>query len=320
MLPEVRSDQAVMDDQFPRIEGSLQIHDLGTGDAGGRAHYEGPASACLFAFVARIGKILSLCAMSLAGWGAERGRAEVSELERGIYARAVEYCRGTVERPMALDLDKHVLCFDGQIFPELDISIATRLEYGGLAVVRSFGGDQLSAITLAEAFRERHATVVVYDYCLSACASFLLVASTKTFVLRNTLVAWHHPTGAYLCPSLAQAKDGGPRRLEKNTCSDAPADYQSVYEYAKELDKWFYEPRAVAPPFENPPQSVIVRRILQNKFAERGEYPPNLLWTWNPRYYAGKIKTKIIYEAYPQSQDEVDALARWFQVRVIYDP
>jgi len=33
------------------------------------------------------------------------------------------------------------------------------------------------------------------------------------------------------------------------------------------------------------------------------------LWTWNPRYFPSKIKTKITYEAYPQSQDEVDVLA-----------
>jgi len=221
---------------------------------------------------------------------------------------------------MALDLDKRVLCFDGQIFPDLDISLANRLEDGGLAVVRSFGGDPLSAIRLAEVLRERYATVVVYDYCLSACASFLLVASTKAFVLKNTLVAWHSPVGGHLCPLLQQAKDEGPRRLEKNTCPDAPAEYRSAYEYASELNKWFYETRAIAPTFENPPQSIIVRRILQNKFGERGEYPPNLMWTWNPRYYASQIKTKIVYEAYPQSQDEVDVLAKWLQVRVIYDP
>jgi hypothetical protein len=225
-----------------------------------------------------------------------------------------------MKRSMALDLDKRVLCFDGEIFPELDVSLVDRLQDGGLFVVRSFGGEQLSAIRLAEALRERHATIVVYDYCLSACASFLLVASTTAFVMKNTLVAWHHPVAPYLCPSLERAKDGGPRRLEKNTCSDAPAQYQSVYEYAKALDKWFYSTRAVSPPFENPPQSAVVRRILQNRFGELGENPSNLLWTWNPRYYPSKIKTKVVYEAYPQSQDEVDALANWLQARVIYDP
>lgn len=224
------------------------------------------------------------------------------------------------KRPMALDLDKRVLCFVGEIRSELDVSIANRLEDGGLFVMRSAGGNPLSAVRLAEALRERHATVVVYDYCLSACASYLLVASTKAFVLKNTLVAWHHPVSPYLCPSVEQETGSGARRLVRDTCSDAPADYRSGYEYSKELVAWFFSTRAVAPPFDNPPQSIVVRRALLNRFAASGEYPPNLLWTWNPRYYVNKIKTKITYEAYPQSQDEVDALAGRLQVRVIFDP
>lgn len=268
----------------------------------------------------RIRDFAAVCLVALAGLGTTNSLAEVSEAERGMYARAVEYCRGVVKRPMALDLDKRVLCFDGQIFPDLDISLADRLQDGGLAVVRSVGGNQLSAIRLAEAFLERRATVVAYDYCLSACASFLLVASTKAFVMKNSLVAWHSPVAPYLCPLLQQAKDRGPRRLEKEFCPGAPAKYRSSYEYYKELHRWFYEPRAIARTFEDPPQSIIVRRILQNTFGGMGEYPPNLMWTWNPRYYAGQIKTEIIYEAYPESQDEVDALARRLGARVIYDP
>jgi hypothetical protein len=284
-----------------------------------RDAFSGGASG-ICVLILRIRNFMALCVAAFAGCGAEISLAEVSDAEKSSFYRAIAICQGMTKRPLALDPDKRVLCFDGLIFPELDVSLVDRLEDSGLAVVRSVGGDQLSAIRLADALRKRHATVVVYDYCLSACASFLLVASAKAYVLKNTLVAWHNPSGAYLCPSLEQAKDGGPRRLEKNTCSDAPDDYRSLYEGAKALDKSFYKTRAVAPPFENPPQSVIVRRILQNKFGERGEYPSNLLWTWNPRYYASQIKTKIIYEAYPQSQDEVDALAKWLQIRVIYDP
>ena len=70
--------------------------------------------------------------------------AEVSDTDKAIYARAVEHCRGNVKRPMALDLDKRVLCFDGAILPELELSLADRLEDGGLFVMRSFGGEQLS--------------------------------------------------------------------------------------------------------------------------------------------------------------------------------
>ena len=268
----------------------------------------------------RIRYFVAACLVGWIGPGTTSALAEVSEAERGIYARAVEYCRGNVKRPMALDLDKRVLCFDGRIFPDLDISLADRLQDGGLAVVRSIGGNQLSAICLAEALLERNATVVVYDYCLSACASFLLVASTKAFVMKNGLVAWHSPVAPYLCPVLQQAKDKGPRRLEKDFCPDAPAKFRSSYDYYKELDRWFYGKRSIAPTFEAPPQSIVVRRILQNKFGGLGEYPPNVMWTWNPRYYASQINTKIDYEAYPQSQDEVDALALRLHARVIYDP
>jgi len=48
-----------------------------------------------------------------------------------------------------------------------------------------------------------------------------------------------------------------------------------------------------------------------------------LLWTWNPRYYAGAIKTKVVYDAYANSQDEVEAIAAAkvpIRVRILYDP
>jgi hypothetical protein len=42
---------------------------------------------------------------------------------------------------------------------------------------------------------------------------------------------------------------------------------------------------------------------------------------WNPRFWKNTIKTKVAYQAYPESQDEVDAMvARLHLRRVIYDP
>ncbi len=42
--------------------------------------------------------------------------------------------------------------------------------------------------------------------------------------MKGTLVAWHD-TNWPLCPSLEMSKDGGPKRLEKLSCSpDAPAE------------------------------------------------------------------------------------------------
>lgn len=307
------------DGQLQRKEDLIRLHD----GVGRRSVSLDDCARLASAFFASIAKLAALCAVAFVSCGASTANAswaDVSDDEKASLYRAVEICGRMTKRPMGLDLDKRVLCFDGQIMAGLDVSIAERLEDGGLFVVRSFGGNPTSAINLAEVLRERHATVVVYDYCFSACASFLLVASAKAVVLKRTLVAWHHRVGPHLCPSLEKAKDNGPRRLEKTLCPDAPAKYQRADKYSKELFEWFFSKRAATALFENPPQSIVVRRILQNKFGEKGEYPANLMWTWNPRYYASHLKTKITYEAYPESQDEVDALARWLPVRVIYDP
>jgi hypothetical protein len=272
------------------------------------------------ALVFHFAKFAAFCALALACWGTEISRAEVSDAEKAGYADAVAYCRDDVARPMALSDDKRILCYDGVIFPALDISLAKDLKDGGLFVVRSVGGAAIPSVVLANVLRDKRTTVVVYDYCLSACAAYLLVASATAFVLKDTLVAWHHGVSPYGCPSLVEAKDRGPKRLEELTCSDAPSEHQDTYENLKKLDDWFYAERTVDPLFEHPPESVVVRRILKSKFEGTGTYPPNLLWTWNPRYSASMIKTTIVYEAYPQSQDEVDAMAARLQVRVIYDP
>jgi hypothetical protein len=238
----------------------------------------------------------------------------------GPYYRAAERCLGHVKRPLGLDLDQRVLCFDGMLSPEVDISMANRLLPNGLFVIRSRGGDIAVATALADVLREKNATVIVYDYCFSACASYLLVASREAIVLRSTLVAWHYPADPHWCPSLVAARDEGPKRLENSPCPDAPPDVSMSDKARRRLNFEFYQGRAVDPSFDDPPESFTIRKILTEMFQEAGKYP-NVAWTWNPQYYAGMLKTRIIYEAYPESQAEVDALAaRSLVGRVIYDP
>ena len=276
------------------------------------------ASITCRSFVCRIASFAVLCALAFVGLGSETSRAQQPDV--GVYARAVEFCRGIVKRPMALDLDKRVLCFDGEILSETDVSLASALRANGLFVVRSFGGGAYSAMALADLIRDRRATVVVYDYCFSACASYFLVASDEAFVMKDTLVAWHH-TIEPLCASLEASKDGGPKRLEKSDCSDTAPSYQTGYREFKYLNNKFYESRVVDSPFEDPPQSFTIRRILRRMFEGARRYP-DVAWTWNPRYYASTLKTKITYEAYPNSQDEVDAMVSKLRLphRVLYDP
>jgi hypothetical protein len=269
-------------------------------------------------FRRRVANFAALCVLALVGWGSEISRAQ-QQPDFGVYARAVEYCRGVAKRPMALDLDKRVLCFDGNLLEEQDISLAKSLGEKGLFVVRSFGGESRTAMALADLLRERHATVVAYDYCVSACASYLLVASAEAFVMKHCLVAWHHTT-APLCPSLEVPKDGGPKRLEKLPCSDSPREYQRWGGEFRRMKELFFAARAVDPPLEWPPESFTIRKILKSMFEGTGTNP-NVLWTWHPRYYVGLIKAKIVYEAYPESQAEVDAMASRLRLpRVLYDP
>jgi hypothetical protein len=237
------------------------------------------------------------------------------------YTRAADYCRGDVARPMALSPDKRVLCFDGRLAPRQDYSAVKSLEDSGLFVVRSPGGDILTGIDLAELIRDRHATVVIYDYCLLACADFLLFASEQTFVLANSIVAWGYSIEPPWCPSLAVAKDGGPKRLEIAPCSDAPREYLEGYKIFEDVRREFYAARGADPLAEWPPQSIFVRNILRRKFEGTGSVR-DTYWTWNPRHNAGTIKTRIVYEAYPQTQDEVDAIAARisFYHPVIRDP
>jgi hypothetical protein len=287
----------------------------------GRARGEERSDAGSASFRSSIFRVVIftvLSALAFVCWGSNISCAQ--QQDDGVYARAVEYCRGNGKRPMALDRDKRTLCFDAELLPAMDISLAEDLAEEGLFVVRSFGGNVVTAIALADLLRDRRATVVVYDYCLSACASYLMVASTNTFVVKDSLVAWHHTSSPLYCPSLEVPKDGGPKRLEKSPCFDAPPEYQSGYREFQRLNDRFCATRFFDPLFEWPPESFTIRKILKGMFEGTGTYP-DVFWTWNPRHHASTIKTKIVYEAYPDSQAMVDSMASKLRLRrVIYDP
>jgi hypothetical protein len=218
---------------------------------------------------------------------------------------------------MNLSPDKQVLCFTGAISQSMDVSLANELKDDGLFVVRSPGGYVGPAVALSDIIRDRHATVVVYDYCFSACAGLLLVASYQTYVLKGTLVAWHYPRGDELCTFLTAPRDGEPRKLQRGPCQH---NGEYGFTYSPMLIE-FFKKRAVNPPISFPPDSLYVRRIMRNLYAETAVFH-DAMWTLHPRYYPRLFKTKIFYEAYPESQDEVDdMLARLhLHSKVIYDP
>lgn len=245
-------------------------------------------------------------------------RAE-QETDFSSYARAADYCRGDVAQPIALSQDKRVLCLDGVIAPDLDVSTVADLADHGIAIVRSRGGDAERAVRLANMLRDRNAVVVVRDFCLYACASFILLASSEAYVPVDALVAWgvFRRFGNDACMGFIEGEDELGPFLTSLRCSAADADERSVNRRWNE----FYRERVSATAFTDPPESRFVRRELMNLYRSTGQYPV-VLWTWNPRHHAAAIKTRLVYQHYPDSQEEVDATAKRLGLtrRVIYDP
>jgi hypothetical protein len=248
------------------------------------------------------------------------GRAQ-QDLDRESYYSAVEYCRGDVSRPMALSPDQKILCFDGPIAGDLATSFVAGLEENGLFVVRSFDGVGATAIAISNVLRKRRATVVIYDYCLSACASYFFFASIRTYVLKDALVAWHNGGSGFPdCSSLRAPRDEGPKKIRRAPCEDIPLVYRAGYMAFLSARESFYSERTIDSKFEYPPDSFYVRKFLKSMYEERGVYP-DVAWTLNPRYLKRTFKADIYYEAYPQSQEEVDSMAARLRLRrVIYDP
>lgn len=248
------------------------------------------------------------------------GRAQ-QDFDRESYYRAVEYCRGDVSRPMALSSDQKILCFDGPIAGDLSTSFVAGLEEDGLFVVRSFEGVSATAIAISNVLRNRRATVVIYDHCLSACASYFFFASLQTYVLKGALVAWHNGGSGFPdCTVLITPRDEGPKKIRRAPCADIPREFQTGCEAFLSARELFYWERTIDSKFEHPPDSFYVRKILKSVYGEAAIFP-DVAWTLNPRYLKKTFKAKIHYETYPQSQEEVDSMAaRLHLKKVIYDP
>jgi hypothetical protein len=284
------------------------------------------ASPGFGSFTFHIAKFAALCALVFAccdfsisrALGSDQESVQGSDADKAAYADALTYCRGNVLRPEALRADKRVLCLDGRISHGDELLLADGLQHGGIFVVRSEGGDIATTIMLAELLLLKEATVVINDYCLAVCADYLFIATAKTFVPKDAFVAWTvHVTAENNCIGFSNTPDPRAPRLEETPCAGSA----SFAAPSESLKRRFYYGRVVASP-QQPPESVAIRKILKRKFDETGKYPDGVFWTWNPRFYASAINAKVVYEAYPQSQDEVDAIVRRLGLSfpVIYDP
>jgi hypothetical protein len=186
---------------------------------------------------------------------------------------AVVFCRKYPHR-IHLSQDRSIACFDGDMLPGRDFSLINGLQEGGRFVVRSNGGQLGKASDPAEILDAKKATVIIYDYCISVCALYLFVASAQTYVVKDTVVAWH----------MCTISNGTKRFMFAELARKCGNPWNGGAFYAKRA---IHADRGVSLP-----QSPYTRNFAKLAYDVSPGYR-DVLWTWNPRYHEQYFKTKI---------------------------
>jgi hypothetical protein len=241
--------------------------------------------------------------------------ASESQARSAAITQAVEHCADQMAptgpqywhkwRPIVvLSESRTVLCFDGRISDDLELWPFRQLHDRGILVIRSPGGNQLAAIAVANLLLQKRITVVVRDFCLSACANALLIASDRTHVLRNAVVAWNGGLSGCREPEVDVALS----RLE------LPC-------YNVGVVRDFFRARVISDQHTILPQTLYTK----SRFAavvRSASNKQSVLWMWHPANHRDYFRNQIAYEAYPEHQEAVDAVIRKFglHLRIVYDP
>lgn len=140
---------------------------------------------------------MSICALWQASWLA----LVVSFLGVGSAAASVDKRPTTIVVNSRLNLHlagAGILFFDGVIEPNSDNRVAAMIHDAETLghqvtaiVVRSPGGGVNEGMKIGEIIRDRALSVIVYDYCLSACANYFATAAEDLFVMDGAFVGFH---------------------------------------------------------------------------------------------------------------------------------
>lgn len=243
-----------------------------------------------------------------------------SDPDLGEISAASNYCtnyKGMVK----LSEDRTILCFDGAIMPDQEAGPFHDLRPNGFFVMRNPGGFPHTAITLSNILGEKNATVVLYDYCLSACANYFFIASSRTYVRKDTIVAWHRSSPKYDCRPVGIEFVARRYRERYGYSNDVAMRYAEALCNTTELATRFFRQRGIDPRHTYAPQTLYTRKIVELALNEAAN-KQSIFWMWNPRNHGDYFKSRIIYESYPNSQYEVDETVSRLRLRarIFYDP
>jgi hypothetical protein len=224
---------------------------------------------------------------------------------QSIQLRDPTSARSSRRTHVQLSEDQTTLCFDGKIDVDQEMTPFRNLRLNGRFVIRSPGGYGGAAMEIANILREKDALIVLYDYCLSACANYILIASGQAYVVKDTIVAWHG--GAREGPECNYLN----RTRNLSDRNEPPVwmqDQKDTLCKLARLQRDFFQARRTDDAIIHAPQSHHTRKMLKLSAQLSGYRDWNTSWMWNPKHYGNHFKTRIIYESYPDSQEEVDAI------------
>jgi hypothetical protein len=235
---------------------------------------------------------------------------------------AIDYCRH-FPSTIRLSDDRNVMCFDGPIELDLDVSVFRHLKERGYFVMRSPGGSVREALLLSNILREKRALVVLYDYCLSACADFILVAN-KTYVAKETVVAWHDVEARPWRATATECHGAGLKLLRQEYSAHYGANTNRTVDRicaTSELFRTFFRERELEYGYTYQPQTHHTKKMVRLASMD-GRDKTNVFWMWNPQNYGDYFKSRVSFDSYPKSQDEVDDIIARFQlgIRIVFDP
>jgi hypothetical protein len=149
---------------------------------------------------------------------------------------------------------------------------------------------------MADILLAKNARVVIHDYCVSACANALFVASHETHVAAGAIIAWHDRPE----PLKRQASEQEERRRNHT------------------VSYTFYGKRGITDDFTLRPQTPYSRKMLHTMQRDEMFDKRRIFWTWHPDNFRGYFKSKIIFQSIPDQQT-VEARMRAWGARVVYD-
>jgi hypothetical protein len=224
--------------------------------------------------------------------------------ENAAIFSAAKICATSNSR-LALYEDDVILCLRGQITTDINTDIVRKLRQNGYFVVRSVGGTASITMEIAEILNAKDSTVIIDGFCLSACANFLLVATKKTYVLADSIVAWHGSNAPNFCRN---------KPNEEKWILDVCAAARRIPD--------FFKKRGIDPYFISAPPTHHTKRFYDIAVRSSSEPRRNVFWMWHPANYDDALKKTVTHLSYPTSQDEANQLLtrQGIRLRLIYDP